>query len=99
MLTGFPSCSSVVLPSSSGTAGFPPQAAHWLALDDLYANLYIGGIGLLAIAIGLTGLRRGRKWGGYSVLVFVLAGFSRVYSTTWAGEVGTPPSILIYFRS
>ncbi len=64
LFTGFPSCSSVVLPSSSGTAGFPPQAVHWLAWDDLYANLYIGAIGLLAIAIGLTGLRRGRKWVG-----------------------------------
>jgi hypothetical protein len=68
------SCASVVLAPGVGATAYPSSAIHNLAWDDLYANLYVGAIGLLAIAIGLKALRRGQKWGWYSVLIFVLTG-------------------------
>jgi hypothetical protein len=71
----FPSCGSQVLATgSSGTAGYPPQAVRDLAWADLYANLYVVAIGLLAIAIGLRAFRRGEKWAWYSILAFALTG-------------------------
>jgi hypothetical protein len=71
----FPACGSVALPPGIATTGYPPQAVRYLAWDDLYSNLYIGTIGILAIAIGLKAFRRGEKWAWYSILAFALAGF------------------------
>jgi hypothetical protein len=55
-------------------AGFPAQAVRDLAWSDLYACLYIAAIGLLAVAIGLTGFRRAEKWAWYSILAFASSG-------------------------
>jgi hypothetical protein len=68
------SCGSVVLGPGIATTGYPPSAIRNLAWDDLYANLYVGTIGVLVIAIGLKAFRRGEKWAWYSIAVFVLAG-------------------------
>ncbi|HUI01240.1 MAG TPA: hypothetical protein VLX56_06390 [Nitrososphaerales archaeon] len=65
----------MALPPGIETTGYPPQAVRYLAWDDLYSDLYIGAIGLLAIAIGLKAFRRAEKWAWYSVLAFALAGF------------------------
>jgi len=48
------SCGSVVIAPGIDTSSYPPAAIRSLAWDDLYANLYIATIGLLARAIGLT---------------------------------------------
>jgi hypothetical protein len=68
------SCGSVVVGPGAGTAGFPPSAIRSLAWDDLYSNLYVAVIGILAIAVGLRAFRRGERWAWYAVAVFVLAG-------------------------
>jgi hypothetical protein len=70
----FPACGSLALTPGISTAGYPPQAVRYLAWDDLYSNLYIAAIGLLAIAIGLKGFRHGEKWAWYSILIVALAG-------------------------
>lgn len=68
------SCGSVVVAPGVGTAGYPLAAIHSLAWDDLYANLYVATVGLLAIAVGLTGFRKGERWAWWATAVFVLAG-------------------------
>ena len=68
------SCGSVVSGPGVGTAGFPVSAIHNLAWDDLYANLYVAIIGLLAIAMGLRAFRQGERWAWYATAVFAMAG-------------------------
>jgi hypothetical protein len=75
ILSCFPSCGPrTVLAPGVEAAGYPPSALLNLAWDDLYANLYVATIGLLAITIGLTAFRRAEKWAWYAIVVFTLAG-------------------------
>ena len=68
------SCGSVVAAPGIDTSGYPSAAINTLAWDDLYANLYVATVGLLAMAIGLTAYRRGERWAWYAIAVFVGAG-------------------------
>jgi hypothetical protein len=68
------SCGSVVVAPGVDASGFSPDAIHSLAWADLYANLYVATIGLLAMAIGLTGFRHGARWAWYATAIFVAAG-------------------------
>ena len=68
------SCGSVVVAPGIDPADFSSGAIRALAWDALYANVYIATIGLLAIAIGLTAFRRGRRWAWYAIGVVALAG-------------------------
>lgn len=68
------SCGSVVVAPGIDTSGYSPAAIHSLAWDDLYANLYVATIGLLALAIGLTAFRRGERWAWFAIATFVGAG-------------------------
>jgi len=67
------SCGSVVVAPGIATSGYSPAAIHSLAWDDLYANLYIATIGLLAMAVGLSAFRRGERWAWFAIAVFVAA--------------------------
>ena len=67
------SCASVVVAPGIDTSGYPDAAIRTLAWDDLYANLYVGTVGLLAMAIGLTAYRRAERWGWFAIAVFVSA--------------------------
>ena len=69
-----PTCGDVVVAPGVDTTGYSAAAIRTLAWDDLYANVYVGTIGLLAIAIGLTGFRRGERWAWVAIAVFALAG-------------------------
>ena len=81
------SCGSVVAAPGVDTAGYSSAAIRTLAWDALYANVYVGTIGLLAIAIGLTGFRRGERWAWYAIGVFVLAGLLTAFidELAWGG--------------
>jgi hypothetical protein len=63
----------VVAPGIS-TGGYPLAATHSLAWDDLYANLYVATVAVLAIVIGLTAFRRGERWASFAMAVFAAAG-------------------------
>jgi hypothetical protein len=68
------SCGSVVVAPGIDTSGYPPAAIRTLAWDALYANLYVGTVGLLALAIGLTAFRRGERWAWLAIAVFAASG-------------------------
>ena len=67
-------CSSVVLAPGISASGYPLAALRDLAWGDLYADVYVGTVGLLAAAIGLTAFRHRQRWAWYAIAVFVLAG-------------------------
>ncbi len=69
------------------TTGYSAGALRTLAWDDLYANLYVGTIGLLVIAIGLTAFRRGERWAWVAMAVFALAGIltAVIDELAWGG--------------
>lgn len=68
------SCPEVVLAPGISAAGYPTEAIHNLAWDDLYANLYVVTSGLLATAIGLRAFKRGERWAWYAIAAFALSG-------------------------
>jgi hypothetical protein len=70
----FPSCGASALPPGSNTTGYPPSALRFLAWDDLYSDLYIATIGLLALFIGILPFRWGEPWAWYAILALVGAG-------------------------
>jgi hypothetical protein len=82
-----PTCGEVVVAPGVDSSGYSTAAIRTLAWDDLYANLYVAAIGLLAIAIGLTGFRRGERWAWWAVGVFVLAGIltAVIDELAWGG--------------
>ena len=67
-------CGSVVVAPGIDASAYSAGAVHSLAWADLYANLYVATIGLLAVTIGLTGFRRGARWAWYAIAIFVAAG-------------------------
>ena len=82
-----PTCGDVVVAPGVDTTGYSVAAIRALAWDDLYANLYVGTVGLLAIAIGLTAFRRGERWAWLAIAVFALAGIltAVIDELAWGG--------------
>lgn len=82
-----PTCGSVVVAPGIDTTGFSAAAIRTLAWDDLYANLYVGTVGVLAVAIGLTAFRRAERWAFWAIGAFVLAGIltSVLDELAWGG--------------
>ena len=68
-----PTCANIVVAPGVDTTGYSAAAIRTLAWDDLYANLYVATVGLLAIAIALTAFRRGERWAWYAEAIFVIA--------------------------
>jgi hypothetical protein len=81
------SCGSIVTAPGVDTTGYPLSAIHTLAWADLYSNLYVAIIGLLAIAIGLRAFRRGERWAWYAMAVFASAGVLTAFIdyASWGG--------------
>lgn len=93
-------CASAVVAPGVDAGGFPLPAVRTLAWADLYANLYVATVGLLAIAIGAWPFRRGERWAWYAVAVFVVAGATTglLDYLSWGGWftfviLGLPPLI------
>jgi hypothetical protein len=93
-----PNCADVVVAPGIDATGYSMAAIRTLAWDTLYTNLYVAAIGLVAVAIGLTGFRRGERWAWYAIAVFVLAGFltALIDQLAWGGWftfvfLGLPP--------
>ncbi len=82
-----PTCADVVVAPGVDTTGYSAAAIRTLAWDALYANLYVGTVGLLAIAIGLTAFRRGERWAWVAIAIVALAGIltAVIDELAWGG--------------
>lgn len=59
---------------ANGDMGYPPHAVSDLLWGGYGVAIVGGGLGLLAIAIGWTGFRRGERWAWYAILVLPAVG-------------------------